>query len=94
MTDLRVSEVRLVHARTDQIETGMVGHISLVVGGLLKLDGIVLRRTRSGQYALSFPCRRDRRGHEHPLIRPLSDAARRRIEDQVFRVLGIGEDAR
>ena len=87
---IHLSEVRLARARPEQVETGMVGHISLVVGDLLKLDGIALRRTRRGHHALSFPCRRDRRGHEHALIRPLTDDARRRIERQVFEALGVG----
>lgn len=92
MGNLRISEVSLVPARPEQIEKGMIGHVSLVLGGLLKLDGLVLRRTHRGHPALSFPCRRDRQGRDHPYIRPLSDAARRRIEERVFDLLDIGEE--
>ena len=90
---LNVSEVRLTSARPDEVECGMIGYVAFVLDDSLKLDGIALRRTRRGHAALSYPCRRDRHGRDHALVRPLSDSVRRRIEEQVFRALGIGEQA-
>ena len=51
------------------------------------LDGITLRRTADGRFALSFPERTDRGGRRHAYIRPINDAARQQIERQVLKGL-------
>ncbi len=96
MTDLLITAVDFVQARPSQIKTGLLGHVSIVVDDALKLDGISLRRTRRGYPVLVYSCRRSRDGRDHPYIRPVSDAVRRRIEREVFRTLGLepGEGAR
>ena len=74
------------------LERGLVGFVSIVVNDSLKLDAIALRRTLDGRPVLAFPARRDARGRQHSLFRPINDEARREIERQVFAALGIEED--
>lgn len=93
MSPIIISDVRFVAARPEQVERGMLGHIAFVLNDTLRLDGITLRRTREGKPVLSFPCRRDRAGRDHPFVRPLSNDSRAMIEQHVFAELGIGEDA-
>ena len=62
--------------------------------GEVELDGGTMRRTRGGDLTLSYPSRRDRRGQDHPYLRPRTESARLHIEAQVFEALGLGEDAR
>lgn len=69
--------------------TGLLGWVSLVVDGSLKIDGITVRRTRAGRLALSFPTRHDRTGRQHPLVRPVDARARRQIEGAVLDALGM-----
>ena len=88
-TDL--SDVRFTAGSPRDRASGLVGFISLVLNDTLVLDGLVLRRTRSGRHALSYPERVDRRGDAHPIVRPRSDAARRELEALVFEALGIRE---
>ena len=71
--------------------TGLLGYVGLRLGDLC-LDGLTLRRTTYGELRLSYPARRDRSGRDHPLVRPVDDAARRVIEAQVFEALGLGGD--
>ena len=94
MSPIIISEVTFVAARPEQVAYGMLGHVTFVLNGTLKLDGITLRRTREGKPVLSFPCRRDRAGRDHPYMRPLSNGCRATIEQHVFAELGIGEDER
>lgn len=87
-------EVRVrswVRATETEIRTGMLGFLSVEYGDLI-LDGIVLRKTAEGRYALSFPARTDRAGRRHSFIRPVDDGARKEIERQVLGQLGQRED--
>ena len=90
---LRVTHVRFRPAKERFVQTGLLGWISCDLGGDLLLDGIALRRTRTGYLTLSFPGRRDHRHRKHALVRPISDEARCEIERQVFEALGIFIDA-
>ncbi len=74
-------------ASSREVETGLLGWISIQVGGLWLLHGITLRRTRSGCLTLSFPERRDANGRKHPIVRPLDNDARKSIEAAVFAAL-------
>lgn len=87
----RISDVQLQRGSQQDLESGLEGYVSFNWSGV-RIDGVTLRRTRRGHPALSFPCRTDRNGHEHPYIRPLSADVRKRIELEVFDALGITED--
>jgi len=88
MTSLLVTDVHFTSAHAGDVEGGLLGFLSCVVGSQLKLDGITLRRTRDGRLTLSFPVRHDRDGRQHPLVRPVNDLARRNLEAQVIAALG------
>ena len=91
MTSLAVSEVRFTSAHADDGGRGLLGFLSCVVYGQLRLDGLTLRRTRDGRLTLSYPERRDGAGRGHPYIRPVNDQARRAIETDVLTALGLRE---
>lgn len=83
-------EVRLrtwCKASEAEIRTGLLGYVSVVYGDLI-LDGIVLRRTADGRFAVSFPARTDRVGNRHSYIRPIDSAARDAIERELLWQLG------
>lgn len=84
----RISHVVFSAAPERDVHTGLLGWASFTLGDL-HLDGVAVRRTRDGRLTLSFPERRDARGGRHPIVRPLDDAARRAIEEAVFRALGL-----
>jgi hypothetical protein len=67
--------VRFVRAHP---ANGLLGYISCTVAGL-RLDGITLRRRRDGSLGVSYPCRRDRRGRRHAIVRPTGPAVERAI---------------
>lgn len=92
---LRIVGVRFTAAPKDARARGLLGWVSATVGESLHLDGIAVRRTRDGRLTLSFPSRRDAAGVDHPIIRPIDNAARCWIEEQVFAALPtIPEDHR
>ena len=71
----RVTAVRLTRAPA---ANGLIGWLCCTVAGL-HLDGLTLRRTRKGRFAISFPCRRDGSGRKHPIVRPTGPALERAI---------------
>lgn len=94
MTDLKINEIRFTPASRELVRTGLLGWVRCVVGGNLELDGITVRRTAGGRITLSFPERVDDSGGRHPVVHPVSNAARRAVERQILGALGIGDDAR
>jgi DNA-binding cell septation regulator SpoVG len=76
-----------VRATDAEVRSGLLGYLSVYYGSLI-LDGIVLRRTEDGRFALSFPARTDRAGRRHPYFRPIDDDARREIEREILGQLG------
>ncbi len=89
MPELRVAQVRFTAASPGDQATGLIGYVSCILGDVLHLDGLVVRRTADGRLALAFPARRDASGRKHFFLRPLNDAARREIEAQIFRALNL-----
>ena len=85
---IQIGDVRFAAALAVDVESGLLGWIECTVNGMLRLEGITLRRGTGGALALSFPARRDRADRERYYIRPLDDVARREIEHQIFRALG------
>ena len=73
-----------VAGTADEVRTGLLGYLSVTVGNLV-LDGLTLRRTAAGTFAISFPARTDRHGNRHPYVRPIDDDARRQIEHELLR---------
>ena len=83
-----VTAVRLTRARAEDQARGLLGWVSFVVDGALLLDCVTIRRTRRGALSLSFPKPVDARGKRRNPVRPLNQAARRAIEQQVLGQLG------
>ena len=86
-----VDEVRFKKTGRRNRTSGLLAFISFRLNGCLRIDGVTLRRTTSGDLALSFPERRDRSGQCHQIVRPLSDRTRSDIEQQVFAQLRLAE---
>ena len=89
-----ISQVRFQATESGDRETGLMGFISLLLNGGIRIDGITLRKTRAGHLALSFPARSDAEGRMHPVVHPINNATRIEIERQVLNALpgAIGED--
>ena len=85
---LSVSEVRFTRAPQRLVPTGLLGRASFVIDGRLRVDGVSVRRTRSGRLALSYPVRDDGVGRRWEYLRPLDDHTRRELERQVLEQLG------
>jgi len=74
-TPARVTHVHLVRTRP---KNGLLGYVSCTVANL-RIDGLTLRRTRDGRFAISFPCRRDGHGRKHPIVRARDGSLERAI---------------
>lgn len=83
-----VSRVRFTAATGQALKDGLQGHCEFEVS-LLRLEGVMVRRTRAGRLVLSFPTKRDVQGRQHNVVRPVDQAARDRIEREVFAALGL-----
>jgi hypothetical protein len=83
-----IRDVRFQAARQELIDTGLLGWVEFSIAGL-RIEGVTLRRTTDGRYALSFPQRYLVRTHRAYYVRPLDDRARLHIEQQVFIALNL-----
>lgn len=90
MSSPRVHIRSYASASAVEVRAGLIAYIALDYGDLI-LDGITLRRTAEGRFALSFPARTDRVGRRHAYIRPIDATARAQIEAAVLALLGEGE---
>lgn len=86
---VHVSDVRFVAASPADVGTGLSGWACFVVNGVLRLDGVAVRRTLSGRTAISFPAKRDNTGRMRKYVRPLNAEVGREIEYQVLKALGF-----
>lgn len=77
---MSISNARFVPALPADRAEGLLGWFSATLDRSVHIDGIAVRRTRSGRYEVTFPQRRDGGGRAHAFVRPASTAARRAIE--------------
>jgi hypothetical protein len=91
---LQLTEIQYTFAPERDFERGLLGWVSCVVNGTIRLDGIAVRRTRRGRLRLSFPAKSSLTGSQFFYVRPLDAAAREHIEQQIFQALDLVEDAR
>jgi len=82
----RISVLSFRPAKPLDRATGLIGYVELEVADL-RLDGVTVRRTVDGRYALSYPVRRDRSGTEHSLVAPVTAQVGREIELEVLAAL-------
>ncbi len=86
MSDLpRLTRPRFVAAPPEQQADGLVGWFSATVDGVLAIDSIALRRSRTGMLDIEFPCRVDRGGRAHAIVRPVDTETRRAIRAAAIR---------
>lgn len=83
--DVRV--LSYVRATDAEERSGLIGYLRVASGSLV-IDGVTLRRTAAGRFALSFPERTDRSGRRHAIVRPVDQAAREAIERELLDQLG------
>ena len=83
-----VSRVSFTPVTAATSAPGLLGFVRLRYGDLV-LDRLELRRTGSGGLTLRFPSDKDPSGWPRPVVRPVDDEARRRIEDAVLSALGL-----
>ena len=88
-----ISNLKFTLASADERARGLLGWLSLTTG-IWRLDGLTLRRTRRGRLAVSFPVRVDGMGRQHPIVQPLDDRARRKVEAEIIAQLGLMEASR
>jgi hypothetical protein len=87
MADHTVTLRTWVKASEAEIRTGLCGYMSIGYGPWI-FDGLVLRKTIDGRFAISFPARTDRSGRRHSYIRPANDEVRKVIEAELLWQLG------
>jgi hypothetical protein len=67
--DQQITGLELTPASPLEQRKGLLGYVRIRYGDL-ELDGLTLRRTSAGHLTVSYPGRRDRKGHYHPYFRP------------------------
>lgn len=86
MTNDYIRDVCFTPASPTLVRTGLLGFASFRLGDVV-LDGVTVRRTRAGKFALSFPKRQDRSGRDYSFVRPTNATARERITDAVISLI-------
>jgi len=82
-----VTSVRFVPAsRLDQRQ-GLLGWASAELGGLVRIDGLVVRRTLHGDVRVFPPERVDRNGRLHRVVDVLDAKCERAIEKSILAAL-------
>ncbi len=76
-------------ATSAERSTGLLGFLEFDLAGLVRIDGVALRRTRDNRVVLAFPKRRDRQGVQHELVRPVDDATRNAITRAVIAAIDV-----
>jgi len=87
MSDSTIRLRTWVRGSADDERNGLLGFISVTYGPWI-FDGITLRRTADGRFALSFPAKVDRAGRKHSFVRPANDEVRKAIEAELLMQLG------
>jgi len=81
-----IRDVRFTGAIGRDQRSGLLGFVQLRYGDIL-MDGLAVRLTVDGTLTLSFPSRRDRKGHRFPYYRPADAAARGAFEQEIFEAI-------
>ena len=84
-----VSDVRLMPGSWRDAQAGLLGYVQFVVGGVVRVDGLTLRRTRRGRLTLSYPIKKYTAEAKFHVVCPVNDEARREVERQVLACLGL-----
>ena len=85
---LEVSEVKI--RLVDDGAEGLIGWASCVVGGALYLNNIAIRRSRTGAFVLTYPCKRSRSDQKYFYFNPITCGAKRALDEAILGKLGRG----
>ena len=88
-TVMKISQLKVQPTSQLDQNRGLVAWLKFTIDDMVVVDSVALRKKKNGEYALSFPARRDSFGALHNYIRPIDDRARREIEKQVFSILDL-----
>ena len=88
---IQVHDVRFTSASASDADRGLLGWTIFSLNGIVRIDGVAVRRTLRGHVALAFPAKRDRAGRRRKFVRPMNAEVGREIEYQVLRALGLEE---
>lgn len=89
MSEVWVTDVSFAPASPADLRRGLIGFVSATIDGVLSLDGMTLRKSRAGHVSISFPCRRDRWGRKHQLVRPTGPGLERAILEALREMGGL-----
>jgi hypothetical protein len=79
-----VEGVAVMLASPETRDTGLLGWARVLVAGF-EIDGLaVRRRRRDDRLSVTWPERRSRNGEPHPIVSPVDDALRGRVEAAVL----------
>jgi hypothetical protein len=88
-----VTEVRFQPADDQLRATGLLGWVTCLLDGRIRIGGVAVRRTRGDRLVLSYPFRDDGWGRRWHYLRPIDDATRVSIERQVMAQVDLEEVA-
>jgi DNA-binding cell septation regulator SpoVG len=86
---LRLTQIRATTAGQADQARGVMAFVSFVLSGVVRIDGLTIRRTGDESYYLAYPGRRDKHGVVHSVVAPVDDDVRLEIEAQVFAALRL-----
>lgn len=80
---------RLVATRCsdDERDRGLIAYLELTVLGVLRVDGVTIRRRRDGARTLSWPGRRDGSGRLHEHVFPATAKIKSALTQEIFEEL-------
>jgi len=77
-----VSEVKI--RLVDEGADGLLGWASCVVNGALYLNNIAIRRARSGELVLTYPCKRSHSDQKYFYFNPITREAHRVLDEAIL----------
>lgn len=95
-----VTGIRVARASRALESTGLVLFASCIICGVVRLDGITVRRTATGGLVVTYPARKSRAGRQHAVARLVDAEVRAELEARLIaaaRRLGLldqGPDGR
>jgi len=87
--DFRLSQITVIEAPPADRARGLIGYVSCIMNDVIHIDGVTLRKTREGEYAVSFPKKSGRSGDQHFYFKPINEAMRQEFLRQVLAALGL-----
>lgn len=82
-----ISEIEFTPSTDPERRGGLVGYVSFLLEGRIRIAGATVRRTLDGKRRLVLPRRRDRHGRGHPYVRLLDPEARAALEEAILAAL-------